>query len=376
MLGRYAARPAPRAVPLCRRPAVAAAAEPLPAPGPHARSSRRSRRFEALLDAARWRSPARAAGAAARRGPALGRSVHARAAQPAGRAGAAPARCWRCVTFRPGVRAALGRRARTSPRSRSAALPRRQAEAMVEQVTGGKALPGRGGRADRGQDRRGAAVRGGADQDGARVGLLAEQGDRYELTGPLPPLAIPATLQDSLMARLDRLAPVKEVAQLGATLGREFSYELLRAVAPLDEATLQHALAQLVEAELLYQRGVPPAGDLHLQARADPGRGLPVAAEEHAAAAITRALPSAGRTVPRDGRRRSPSCSPPLHRGGPRRAGDRLLAAGGPARHRALGECRGIAHFTGAGGCWRPLPETPERAPAGARAADRPRRCR
>jgi predicted ATPase len=89
-------------------------------------------------------------------------------------------------------------------------------------------------------------------------GLLREQGGRYELTGSLPPLAIPTTLHDSLMARLDRPALVKEVAQLGATLGRTFPYELLRAVSPLDEATLQHALAQLVEAELLYQRGVPP----------------------------------------------------------------------------------------------------------------------
>ena len=60
------------------------------------------------------------------------------------------------------------------------------------------------------------------------------------------------------MARLDRLATAKELAQLGAVLGREFSYELLQAVAPLDEATLQQGLAQLVEAELLYQRGLPP----------------------------------------------------------------------------------------------------------------------
>jgi predicted ATPase len=89
-------------------------------------------------------------------------------------------------------------------------------------------------------------------------GLVREEAERYTLTGPLPPLAIPTTLQDALMARLDRLAPVKAVAQLGAVLGREFSYALLRAVAPLDEATLQYGLAQLVEAELLYQRGHPP----------------------------------------------------------------------------------------------------------------------
>src|SRR5439155_19217002 len=60
------------------------------------------------------------------------------------------------------------------------------------------------------------------------------------------------------MARLDRLATVKEVAQLGATIGRTFAYELLQAVSPLDEATLQQGLRQLVEVELVYQRGVPP----------------------------------------------------------------------------------------------------------------------
>jgi predicted ATPase len=90
------------------------------------------------------------------------------------------------------------------------------------------------------------------------AGLVREEADGYVLTGPLPPLAIPITLQDALMARLDRLAPVKAVAQLGAVLGREFSYALLRAVAPFEEATLQHGLAQLVEAELLYARGEPP----------------------------------------------------------------------------------------------------------------------
>src|SRR5262249_36558512 len=81
---------------------------------------------------------------------------------------------------------------------------------------------------------------------------------RYALTGPLPPLAIPTTLHDSLMARLDRLATVKGLAQLGATLGREFTYALLQAVSPSDEETLGRGLHQLVAAELLYQRGVPP----------------------------------------------------------------------------------------------------------------------
>src|SRR5262249_367140 len=82
--------------------------------------------------------------------------------------------------------------------------------------------------------------------------------DRYALTGPLPPLAIPTTLHDSLMARLDRLATVKGLAQLGATLGREFSYALLQAVSPWDEETMQRGLHQLVEAEFLSPRGLPP----------------------------------------------------------------------------------------------------------------------
>jgi predicted ATPase len=90
------------------------------------------------------------------------------------------------------------------------------------------------------------------------LGLLQEHTDHYALRGSLPSLAIPATLQDSLMARLDRLATGKTVAQLGATIGRQFPYALLQAVAPLDEETLHHELARLVGAELLYQRGVPP----------------------------------------------------------------------------------------------------------------------
>jgi tetratricopeptide (TPR) repeat protein len=89
-------------------------------------------------------------------------------------------------------------------------------------------------------------------------GLLRETGTRYELTGPLPSLAIPTTLQDSLMARLDRLVTAKGLAQLAAVIGRQCSYELLQAVSHLDEATLQRELARLVEAELLYHRGVPP----------------------------------------------------------------------------------------------------------------------
>ncbi len=88
--------------------------------------------------------------------------------------------------------------------------------------------------------------------------LVEEREGRYELTGPLTELRIPDTLQDSLMARLDRLDAGKEVAQLGAALGREFFYELLRTVSLQKEPRLQAGLAQLVDAELLYQRGALP----------------------------------------------------------------------------------------------------------------------
>ena len=79
----------------------------------------------------------------------------------------------------------------------------------------------------------------------------------YQHVAPLQ-LGIPSTLQDALMARLDRLGTAKEIAQLGATIGREFTYELLHAVSPLHEEKLQQSLRQLVETELVFQSGVPP----------------------------------------------------------------------------------------------------------------------
>ena len=89
-------------------------------------------------------------------------------------------------------------------------------------------------------------------------GLLEAQGNRYALRRPLPPLAIPSTLQDALMARLDSMESAKAVAQYAAVMGRQVSYEVLEAVSPLDTATLQYELGRLVQAELLYQRGLPP----------------------------------------------------------------------------------------------------------------------
>src|SRR5690242_16054051 len=103
------------------------------------------------------------------------------------------------------------------------------------------------------------AIRGRAEREAeVEGGLLREEDGHYALDGALPPLAIPTTLHDSLMARLDRLAPVKEVAQIGAAIGRDFSYTLLRSVAGRDDLTLNAALAQLEDAELLLRRGTPP----------------------------------------------------------------------------------------------------------------------
>jgi len=133
-----------------------------------------------------------------------------------------------------------------------------QAATLVERVTGGRKLPAE------------VLAQIVAKTDGVPLfveeltkdviesGLLVEELDRYRLDGPLPPLAIPSTLQDSLMARLDRLAAVKEIAQIGAAIGREFAYALLGAVVGRDEPTLRAALAQLEDSELVFRHGAPP----------------------------------------------------------------------------------------------------------------------
>src|SRR4030095_13955970 len=167
------------------------------------------------------------------------------------------ARILTLLTCRPEFRSPWGFHAHLTPLTLNR-LPRPQVPQMIGRMTGGKALPPE------------VVEQIATKTDGVPLfveeltkmglesGLLADGEDHYALTGPLPPFAIPATLHDSLMARLDRLAMVKAVAQLGATIGRTFAYELLQAVSLLDEGTLQQGLRQLVEAELVYQRGVPP----------------------------------------------------------------------------------------------------------------------
>jgi len=90
------------------------------------------------------------------------------------------------------------------------------------------------------------------------LGVLVEREDRFEISGPLPPDLIPSTVQGSLNARLDRLGPAKGIAQVAATIGREFSYALLSVVAEESEAKLRRALNRLTSAELVYRRGDSP----------------------------------------------------------------------------------------------------------------------
>ncbi|MBM3522150.1 MAG: adenylate cyclase [Alphaproteobacteria bacterium] len=89
-------------------------------------------------------------------------------------------------------------------------------------------------------------------------GVLRESAEAYHLDGPLSALAIPTTLHDSLMARLDRLQPVKEVAQTAAVIGRSFDHATIAALAGLPETALAEAMRKLVEAELIFRRGTPP----------------------------------------------------------------------------------------------------------------------
>jgi class 3 adenylate cyclase/tetratricopeptide (TPR) repeat protein len=137
-------------------------------------------------------------------------------------------------------------------------LDRDEVESMVAQVTGGRILPAEVMKQIVAKTDGNALFVEELTKAVLEAGILVEDAEGYRLDGPLPPLAIPATLQDSLMSRLDRLAPVKEIGQIGAAIGREFSYSLLRAVAGRDETTLKHAIAQLEQAELVFRRGELP----------------------------------------------------------------------------------------------------------------------
>jgi class 3 adenylate cyclase/predicted ATPase len=137
-------------------------------------------------------------------------------------------------------------------------LDRHDQTALAEQIAGGKELPGEV--VDQIVER----------TDGVPLfveeltksvlesGLVRQEGNSYVLGRALPPLAIPTSLHASLLARLDRLPSIRLVAQIGAAIGREFSFALVRAVSRLSESELEAALARLVASELVFQRGTPP----------------------------------------------------------------------------------------------------------------------
>jgi class 3 adenylate cyclase len=135
--------------------------------------------------------------------------------------------------------------------------PRRRAE-MIAHVTGGKVLPKE--IADQIIDRTDGVPLFIEELTKAVIesGVLTDAGNRYTVAGPLPLLAIPTTLHASLLARLDRSAPTREVAQIAAALGRQFSHELISAVATVPKQQLDDALAQLVHAGLVFRRGTSP----------------------------------------------------------------------------------------------------------------------
>jgi class 3 adenylate cyclase/tetratricopeptide (TPR) repeat protein len=161
------------------------------------------------------------------------------------------------VTFRPEFAPPWVGRAHVTLLSLNRLRPRERA-AMISRVAGGKALPGEV--TEQIMDR----------TDGVPLfieeltkavmesGVLMDAGDRWTMAGPLPPFAIPTSLHASLLARLDRLATAREAAQIAAALGRQFSHELISAVAPMPQQQLDDSLAQLVAAELMFRRGTPP----------------------------------------------------------------------------------------------------------------------
>jgi class 3 adenylate cyclase/tetratricopeptide (TPR) repeat protein len=172
-------------------------------------------------------------------------------------------------------------------------LDRREGAALVERVTSGKKLP---------KEVMDEIL---ARTDGVPLfieeltktvlesGLLQERDGQYVLERPLPSLAIPTTLHASLMARLDRLAPVREMAQIGAVAGREFHYELLNAVAGLPREKLEEALGQLARSELIFRRGESPHAVYtfkHTLVRDAAYASLVKSRREHLHAAIANAL--------------------------------------------------------------------------------------
>jgi predicted ATPase len=218
------------------------------------------------------------------------------------------------VTFRPEFTPPWIGRPHVTLRALNRLAPRLRAE-MIAGITGGKTLPEEV--AAQIIDRTDGVPLFVEELTKAVVesGMLTDMGDHYTAVEPVAHLAIPASLQASLLARLDRLAPVREVAQIGAAVGRQFSHQLIAGVASMPLPRLEDALAQLVGAGGDLPSRHPAQCRVHLQARAGPGCRL-----RHLIARPTPPAPCSdrsnpGRRVPGDCLGRARVVSSPLHRG-------------------------------------------------------------
>ena len=217
-------------------------------------------------------------------------------------------------------------------------LPRRQRAEMIAHVTGGKALPKE--IADQIVDR----------TDGVPLfieeltktvvesGIVTEAGDHYAVAGPMAPLAIPTSLHASLLARLDRLAPTREVAQIGAALGRSFSYELISAVAGMPQQKLDEALDQLASAELIFRRGTPPDAEYTFKHALVQDAAYSTLLRSRRQQLHGRIVTTLENAIPRDRHRPAGAHGSALYRGRPHREGGGLLAQGRSAGARAVGD--------------------------------------
>jgi class 3 adenylate cyclase/predicted ATPase len=193
-------------------------------------------------------------------------------------------------------------------------------------------------------------------------GVLQDAGDHYELSHAAPLTAIPATLRDSLMARLDRLAEVKSVAQVGAAIGRSFSYELLAAILPLSPDAVRDALGRLAASGLIFTRGTPPRADYtfkHALVQEIAYESLLRTRRQDLHRRIAQAL---GELFPDIGAAQPELLAHHYGLGGDaERAIDHWLMAGKRAAARSA-EVEAIRDFERALGALQTLPETPERS--------------
>ena len=201
--------------------------------------------------------------------------------------------------------------------------------------------------------------------------ILRDTGERYELTGPLSSLAIPDTLQESLMARLDRLPQVRELAQLGSVLGREFAYEMISGLSTLGDTLLQEGLSQLVETELLYQRGRPPRARYifkHALVQDAAYGSLLRRTRQQAHLQVAELLE---KRFPETVRGPSRTAGAPSGRSRTGRTGGRILAEGGPAGGAGFRQRRGCREPLARSGADISAPRRGEPRSARTRTADR-----